>query len=224
MINIKLLFIILDADSSKKIKYLLNKFGIKVKTVTNASGTASPSVLSYFGLVETKKEVFMAIIPDYLSLKILTKINIEFNLENVGTGIAFTIPITSSNKYLSDQFANNNSDRGELKMENKNNRKHHLVITIVSEGYLEQVMTAAKKAGSSGGTVIKGRGLNNAKRAKILGFNIEPEKEIVLNIVSNEDKTKVMEAITKEVGIKTNGKGICISLPIDEAVGVDLNK
>lgn len=224
MINIKLLFIILDAGSSKKIKYLLNKFGIRIKTVSNASGTASPSVLSYFGLVETKKEVFMAIIPDYLSLKILTKINIEFNLEKVGTGIAFTVPIASSNKYLSDDFVNNNSNRGELKMESKSNIKYHLVITIVSEGYLEQVMTAAKKAGSSGGTAIKGRGLSNAKRAKILGFNIQPEKDIVLNIVSEKDKTKVMEEITKEVGIKTPGKGICISLPIDDVAGLDLGE
>lgn len=220
MVNIKLLFIILDEGYDKKIKNILNKFGIRVKTVSGASGTASPSILDYFGLVETKKSVFMAIIPDYLSSKILTKINSYFNLGKEGTGIAFTIPIASSNKYLSDSFSGNGLERKDVKMENKNDLKYHLIITIVSEGYLEQVMSAAKKAGSSGGTALKGRGLSNSNSA-ILGFNIEPEKDIVLNIVLEKDKTKVMEAITKEVGIKTKGMGVCISLPVEDAVGID---
>lgn len=221
MVNIKLLFIILDYGYSKKVNSILNKYGIKFKTVSNASGTASPSLLSYFGLTDTKKEIYTAIIPDYLTNDILNKINIEFNLKNIGTGIAFTIPITSSNKYLSDGF-DKKSDRGEI-MEN-DSKKYSLIMTIVSEGHLEDVMTSAKKAGGSGGTSIKGRGLGFIKKSKVLGFNIEPEKDIVLNIVDKNDRTKVMEEITKNVGIKTDGKGICLSLPIEEFVGLDLSE
>lgn len=224
MANIKLLFIILDAGYSKKVKSILNKFGISIKTVTNASGTASPSVLSYFGLEETKKEIFVNIIPDYLSAQILNKINNEFDLINVGTGVAFTIPILSSNKYLSDSFTKEFDNREEISMEINQNKKYHLVMTIVSEGHLEDVMLCAKKAGCSGGTVIKGRGLGSMKKRRILGFNIEPEKEIVLNIVASDNKTKVMEEITKNVGIKTEGKGICLSLPIDDFYGLDLSE
>lgn len=223
MVNIKLLFIILDAGYSKKVKSILNKFGIKIKTVTNANGTASPSVLSYFGLEETKKEIFINIIPDYLSSQILNKINSEFDLVNVGTGVAFTIPISSSNKYLSENFSKSNDNGGNIKMEINQNKKYNLVMTIVSEGHLEDVMLCAKKAGCSGGTVIKGRGLGSIKKQRILGFNIEPEKEIVLNIVSNDNKRKVMEEITKNVGIKTEGKGICLSLPIEDFFGLDLS-
>ena len=219
MVNIKLLFIILDYGYSKKLNSLLNKFGIKYKTVSNAYGTASPSLLSYFGLTDTEKEIYVGIIPDYLSNEILSKINLEFDLVNVGTGIAFTIPISSSNKYLSDDF-----DRKESVKVDKSEKKYSLVMTIVSEGHLEDVMTAAKKAGGSGGTSIKGRGLGFIKKSKVLGFNIEPEKDIVLNIVPSDNRTKVMEEITKNVGIKTDGKGICLSLPIEEFVGLDLSE
>ena len=222
MINIKLLFLILDEGNDKKVKSILNSFGIKVKTVSSANGTASPSVLDYFGLIETKKEIFMAIIPDYLKKDILNKVNETFNMDDVGTGIAFVIPISSSNKYLSDAFTKDAPERNEIKMENTNKLKYHLVITIVAEGYLEKVMAAAKKAGSSGGTALKGRGLSNNSPAKILGFNIEPEKDIVLNIVSEKDKNKVMESITKEVGIKTRGRGVCIAIPVEDAVGFGL--
>lgn len=222
MVNIKLLFIILEIGNDKKIKNILNKFGIQVKTASYARGTASPSILSYFGLTETEKEMFMAIIPDYLCGEILDKINNDLKLNNVGVGLAFTVPILSSNKFLSAIFSKNDLVGSDVEMKNENKIKYHLIMTIVAEGYLEKVMSAAKKAGSTGGTVINGRGLSSNKAAKVLGFNIEPEKDIVLNIVSDENKTKVMEEITKEAGIKTKGMGVCLSLPIDDVIGLDI--
>ena len=67
MVNILLLSIILDEGYDKKVNLLLNRYGIKVKTVSNAQGTASPSVLDYFGLstkedlpkIELLKECFL---------------------------------------------------------------------------------------------------------------------------------------------------------------------
>ena len=93
MVNIKLLFIILNEGNDLNVKNILNQFNIKVKTVSNAHGTASPSVLDYFGLVETEKSLFMAIIPDYLQTKIIEKLNDEFQFDDVGSGVAFIIPI-----------------------------------------------------------------------------------------------------------------------------------
>ena len=40
---------------------------------------------------------------------------------------------------------------------------------------------------------------------------IETEKDIVLNLVKSEDKNKVMESITTEVGMKTKGNGVFFS-------------
>ena len=218
MINIKLLFAILDEGNDKKMKVLMQKFGIRVKIVTYASGTASPSILDYFGLVQSKKSLFLAIIPDYLVDKILIKLNKEFLLEQVGKGIAFTVPISSSNKFLSDTFTKEEKSKSEVEMK-ENNEKFHLITTIVNQGYIEQVMNAAKKAGCFGGTAIKGRGLSSRRRAKILGFNIEPEKEIILNLVHSKDKNKIMESITSEAGIKTDGRGVCLSIPVDDVIG-----
>jgi len=105
-----------------------------------------------------------------------------------------------------------------------NEKKYHLIITIVLEGHLEQVMAAAKRVGAQGGTVIRGRGLGNKEAEKLLGFTIEPGRELVLNVVDESIKNKVMEEITKDVGIKTPGKGIVLSLPVDNAIGIDNEK
>lgn len=221
MVNILLLVLIMDEGYDKKVNLFLNKFGIKFKTVSNAIGTASPSVLDYFGLTETKKDVFLAVIPNYLEEKILTKIKTTFKLEKQGSGVAFTIPIISSNKFLSDIFSKEGIEKGDNIMEDE--IKYHLVITVVLEGYLEQVMAAAKRAGATGGTVIKARGLANIMPNKVLGFNIEPERELILNIVDDESKNRVMEEITKTCGIKTGGKGVCVALPISMAEGINKN-
>ena len=143
-----------------------------------------------------------------------------FKFEEIGTGITFTIPISSSNKFLMDSFKKSDVEEKVKDMKEDNN-KYHLIITIVLEGYLEQAMAAAKKAGATGGTVIKGRGLANLVPAKVLGFNIEPEREVILNVVEDESKQKVMEEITSAVGIKTGGKGVCIALPISNAIGLN---
>ena len=220
MVNLMLLVLIYSEGNDKKINSILNKFGVKVKTVTNASGTASASVLDYFGLAETRKDVYLAIIPDYLEHNILSKLKNAFKFEKIGTGITFTIPISSSNKFLVDSFKKSDVEEKVKDMKEDNN-KYHLIITIVLEGYLEQAMAAAKKAGATGGTVIKGRGLANLVPAKVLGFNIEPEREVILNVVEDESKQKVMEEITSAVGIKTGGKGVCIALPISDAIGLN---
>ena len=220
MVNLMLLVLIYSEGNDKKINSILNKFGVKVKTVTNASGTASASVLDYFGLAETKKDVYLAIIPDYLEHNILSKLKNTFKFEEIGTGITFTIPISSSNKFLVDSFKKSDVEEKVKDMKEDNN-KYHLIITIVLEGYLEQAMAAAKKAGATGGTVIKGRGLANLVPAKVLGFNIETEREVILNVVEDESKQKVMEEITSAVGIKTGGKGVCIALPISDAIGLN---
>lgn len=217
MVNIKLLFVILDDGFDKTIKSIFNKYDINVKIVTYGMGTASPSLLDYFGLIETRKNIYIGVIPSYSQEKILNHLNKEFNIDNPGTGIAFTVPISSSNRYLSMVFEDDKKEKEKAIM--GSDEKYHLIITIVLEGHLEQVMNAAKRVGATGGTVIRGRGLGNKEAVKFLGLELEPGREVVLNIVVEKIKTKVMEEITKAVGIKTKGKGVCISLPVDAAIG-----
>lgn len=107
------------------------------------------------------------------------------------------------------------------KIKKEKNNIHHLIITIVTEGYSEKVMNTAKNAGASGGTLINGRSIfqTNSKR-QFLGFSIEPEKDVILIVTDENKKNNIMNAITKETGLKTEGGGIIFSLPITDAIGL----
>lgn len=213
MTKLKLLITITEERYEKKLIKIYDKNNISLRMIVNSMGTATSSLLNYFGLTEIQKFVNLAVIPDYLEENILSQLENDFN--NPGTGIVFTISISSANKFLLFSFENKTIERSE-KM-----KKYHLIITIVLEGNLEQVMASAKKAGATGGTVIRGRGLGNAEVTKLFGFEIEPGRDLVLNVVEENIKNKVMEQITKDVGIKTPCKGVCLSIPVDNAIGID---
>ena len=203
--NMKLLFII--SDNEKKIEKVINKFKLPFNTITHGIGTASKSMLDFFGLNETEKYIVVSIIPDFMEYNIFSKLEEYLRLKEVGNGIAFSVPLSSSSKYVIDAF-------------NKK-AKYHLLISIVAEGYAEKVMNAAKKCGANGGTLIKGRELGGKNSFKFFNMTMEPEKDIVMIVCNDKDKNKIMETILNKTGIKTEGKGLCISLPIDCTLGLN---
>lgn len=218
MTKLKLIVTILDFSYQDILKIIYDKNNININMVIQAKGTASSSLLNYFGLSETKKIVNLAIIPDYLELNLLNEIDKNLNIKHPGTGIVFSIPLSGANKFLLDEYKENSKENV-----NMNERKYHLVITIVLEGHLDKVMSAAKRVGAQGGTIIRGRGLGNKEATKLFGFEVEPGRDIILNVVEDSIKNRVMEEITKDVGIKTPCKGICLSIPVDNAIGINFN-
>jgi nitrogen regulatory protein PII len=98
--------------------------------------------------------------------------------------------------------------------------EYELVICIVNAGYAETVMDAAKDVGARGGTVINARGTANKEAEKIFNIAIQPEKEIVMILVPSKIKDDVLHAIYKLAGLKSAGKGIAFSLPVNQTVGI----
>lgn len=218
MSKLKLLFTILDEDYDDELKEIYDKNNLSVRFLTHGFGTASSSLLDYFGLIETKKHIHMAIIPNYIESKIINQIDKKLHLDKPGAGIVFTVSLGSANKFLLDEFSDKEFLKEEHTMDNTN--KNYLIITIVLEGHLEQVMAAAKRVGVQGGTVIRGIGLGDKSAVKFFGFEIEPGRELILNLVDSSIKTKVMEEITKTVGVNTSGKGVCLAISVDSVMGM----
>ena len=222
---IELCFVITNLKIDKILKGIYEKYNMPFNLVTFAKGTASDSLLEYFGLEDVKKYIYFSLINSNMKGEILNTIDKELNLKSHGNGICFVVPLSSSTKYILDNL----KEKDMIKDKNnkvdinkdKNNKEHHLVIAITNEGYSDNVMNAAKKSGAFGGTLIKGRSLlKNDKKKEFLGFSIEPEKDIVLIVTTNKDKKNIMDSIVKDTGLKTKGNGIIFSLPISDAIGL----
>ena len=101
-----------------------------------------------------------------------------------------------------------------------NNIQYELITCIVNAGFAVEAMEAAKKAGATGGTILRARGTANPEAEEFYNISIQPDKEILWVIVPKDIKDDVMHRLYQDVGLNTPGKGIAFSMPISNAVGL----
>jgi nitrogen regulatory protein PII len=97
--------------------------------------------------------------------------------------------------------------------------KHELVISIVNQGFADEVIAAANDNGARGATIIAAKG-SGLRAEMIYGVKIDPEKELVLMVVERERAQAIIQGIYERVGLNTSGSGICFAMPIDNVVGL----
>ncbi len=95
-----------------------------------------------------------------------------------------------------------------------------LIITIIRKGWGDKVLEASMKAGAEGGTILMGRGVGVHEQQKILGIHIEPEKEIVLSVISSNKTDQILQGICLDCELEKPGAGIAFVIPVDKVIGV----
>lgn len=100
--------------------------------------------------------------------------------------------------------------------------KQFAIFTICIRGTGEKIMECARKAGARGGTVFKARGTAPEEITHFINVDVQPEKEIILILVSETDKEKIMKAIASEYGISSEANSVTFAVPVDESVGVNV--
>ena len=88
-----------------------------------------------------------------------------------------------------------------------------LVMAVVKKGYAYQVVKVANENGAKGAFIMDGRGTSSHKK-RFFGFDIAPEKEIVLMVVSDAICYPVIKSIYAIAGFKTTVKGVVFALPV----------
>ena len=99
-------------------------------------------------------------------------------------------------------------------------KTYELIVCIVNAGFSGTVMDAARSAGASGGTLLRGRGSAAKEAEDLFHIQIEPEKEIVMILAPVEIKDAIMSTVYKEAGLASAGQGIIFSLPVTRTAGL----
>ncbi|MGI6529545.1 MAG: P-II family nitrogen regulator [Clostridia bacterium] len=220
--RLKALVTIVDYSYANTFRDLLKKLNIPISFISHGYGSAKSEIYDILGFGSPKKIVAVSIVKDQASLMMLNEFGKKLNFDKKGTGIAFTIGMNSVSSHMHNLYKNcdmnieSESEADEMEA----SVDYSLLITIVESGHFDMVMESAKKAGASGGTLVHARGLGSKEAEKFLGITIQPEKDIVLIIAPNDKKTEIMQSITKEAGLNKEGRGICFSLPVSEAIGL----
>ncbi|MCK9216957.1 MAG: P-II family nitrogen regulator [Firmicutes bacterium] len=212
--NYTLFSCILDFGKGSKALELSKNFGCYEGTIFLGKGTVSTDWLNVLGALDIRKEIFITIIDEEKEDAFYEAITKQFNLDKPGHGIAFSMPLKYCIKLNNLKYESNKEMRGANKM------NYECIFTIVDKGLSEDVLEAAESEGSTGGTVIHGRGTGTQEKAVLFNIKIEPEKDIVMILSKTEKTESIVDAIEKRLNISKPGCGIIFVMEVNKAIGL----
>jgi hypothetical protein len=224
---LKCLVFIIDWAKTNTIADIFEQENVRFHFICKGKGTASSDILDLLGIGSTEKAIVICLEQDIMVPVLLKEVSKILGLNNPGAGIAFTLPLSGINqpilKVFKDSIEKNfkiSSDKEVEKM--STDSKHDLIISVVNQGYSDEIMAVAREAGATGGTVISARGLVHRGPVKFFGISVQDEKEIITILANREKKAPIMQAVSQSFGITSEAGGIVFSLPVDTITGLDL--
>jgi len=216
-LGIEATVVIANYGMARKIVKFSKKHGMTGATVFYGKGTLKKSkLLELFDIVDIKKEIVFMLANKQTTQKVLPLLNEKFKFYKPNHGISFRMDVS---KIIGSHILNDNNQIKEVKK-----HMYQAIITIVDKGLAEEVVIAARKAGSMGATIIEARGSGTHETSKLFNMDVEPEKEIILIISKADETNKITKAIKNDMHIDKEGKGIMFIQDINEVYGLDSHK
>lgn len=178
-------------------------------------GTVKNAALNLLGIKSQKREIITILLKKENAKDVLDFLTKELQLQEPGHGIAYTTPVVIAGQIFNDKQDTWNALEG---MEGESMFKKLTV--VVNRGMAEDVMAIARKSGVKGGTILHGRGTGSASTAKLLGMEIEPEKELVMILMPGDLIDKVVNNLFQELKMDIPGNGILFVEPVLEVRGL----
>ena len=160
------------------------------------------------------KVIVIAVSSEAKAHSALELLNKELKLSKPHHGIAFSVPIyqvAGSSSCKCCDSINKVGDDGFM---------YNSITVIVDKGNAEEIIEAATKAGSKGGTIINARGSGIHETSKLFSMEIEPEKEIVLILSERESTKAIVDSIRTDLKLDEPGNGIVFIQNVNAAYGL----
>ena len=183
-------------------------------------GTAVQSMLDLLGIESTEKRVIMTVANPEKTRKFIKEMRRQVYIGIPGHGIIMAVPIKSVGGGKTLAYLNNGEQQPARYTPELSNR-YELIVIVANEGRTDQVMNAARAAGSTGGTVLHGKGTGSQNK-KFYNVSIAAEKEVILMVAQNDRKAAIMQSVLHHAGPDSEAGAILFSLPVSEVAGFGL--
>ena len=134
---------ITDRKKAPDFVALYQQQNIHVSLTTVGAGTAVSETLNYLGLERTEKAVIFTTVTDSRWKAVKRQLEHTMNIDVPGTGIAFTIPVSSIGGKRALQFLTEDQDFQIGEETTLKDTKYELLIVIANQGYSGLIMDAA---------------------------------------------------------------------------------
>lgn len=208
---------IVERDKGKKLIKELESLNIKVNFQCVGSGTAPTEMMDIFGIGTKDKDVIISLGKEDSVRDMVSSLSSLEGNSKYG-GLMIIIKVSAANRILTEILSfgsDKNTERGSGPM--KNEHQNNLIIISVNEGYSDDVMQVARKAGATGGTVIKGRLANIEQFADISKSAVDGEREILFILAPLKTSAQIMEDVNLQFGTTSAANGIIVAVPTEKA-------
>ena len=210
----KLIYVIVNYGMGSRVLHKAKEYGIRGGTVFLGRGTVNNSFLNFLSLYNERKEIVVLGTDNHTAANALVNLNKDFQFAKPNHGIVFTITtcgIIGSRCCICEETEEERDVDKSM---------YQIIITIVNRGKAEDVIDAAKVAGSKGGTIINARGSGINETSKLFNMDIEPEKEMVMILSKEEITENIVSSIRERLEIDKPGNGIIFIQNINKTYGV----
>ena len=215
----RLLSLITDADKRRKVEDLMEEHASLACLGLKAKGTTIISWLHQLGIKSTAKMQFDFLLDEAKAEELMQVFTRELELNEPGNGIAFVRNIDfaiSARQALDEEEFQAYIER----IKQSEDTMYKKISVIVDLGLSDDVIEAAREGGARGGTILHGHGSATSEHAKLFGFQIVPEKEMVIILAPLAIVEPVVRAIDKRLNLKEPGNGILYVEPVSQTRGL----
>ena len=205
MSSYKLIIGIVRKGYAELISHSAVSVGATGGTILQGKGVAPSNILELFGFGESDKELLFTLTTSDKADDIIWAIRENTATQKKGFGVLFTLDTSA----LIKMGTITNGDK------NMNETQYELLTVIVNKGFASDAMSAARKAGATGGTILNARGTAREGDEKFFGMDIVPEKELLMILTKTENEAAIREAIRALPCLSKPGSGIAFTCPAD---------
>ena len=213
---VMLLSIIRRGKGAQYIK-MLKEQGLYLNYQCVGEGTASSEMMDILGLGNSDKDIMLS----FGTYKAVDRLCAEFGKavgSNTGYGgIAMVISPSAFSRITAEIIKRNSQTIVKGDGNNMHSEfDYSLILISVNRGFTDGVMQTAKKAGATGGTIIKARLAEAQEIEAYAGTALNEEKEIVTILAPNSIRNQILEDVNAEFGLKSEAQGNVLSIPVDK--------
>ena len=151
MSKVYMMVTITNRNKRKDFQTFFKEYGLPVFLETIGKGTAQSEVLDYFGLEESEKLLFLAIVTGETWKKLRRGLITKMMIDVPGTGVSFIVPLSSVGGRKTLQFLVNEQEFEKEEETSMKDTDYELLVAIANQGYIDTVMDAARSAKAGGG-------------------------------------------------------------------------
>lgn len=216
---LKIVVSIVERGQGKNLIKLYNGQKVTHHFQSAGIGTATSEIMDLLGLDSKEKDVIFSVGKATLVNKLMRDLNNELRGLARSKGIVFDMKIDAVSHILALSILMPvKEDRGREDTMMEEGMENSMILVTVNQGFTEEVMETARKAGARGGTIIHARWAGSESPEEFYGITVQQEKEIIA-IISPADKRKaIMESINSNHGMKTEARGTVLSIGIEDMV------